>query len=83
MRNDVARQELEVEQILKKKQKQQLKWFGHSMGMKNNRLVEKMWQGRTTGKRKTWENSTANILKENNTTWNEPNKKKRAMFVRE
>ena len=69
VRNEVVRQELKVEPILKKIYKQ-LKWFGHLMRMNDSRPVKKVWQARMTGKRKrgrprkTWTNSIANILKE-------------------
>ena len=52
VRNEVVRQELKVEPILKKIYKQQLKWYGHLMRMNDSRPVKKVWQARMTGKRK-------------------------------
>jgi len=77
------RQELKVKPILKKKHKQQLKWFGHLTRINGSKPVKMVWQARMTGKRKrgrsrkTWENSIADILKGTNVTWNEANKKVR------
>ena len=51
MRNEVVRQELEVEPILKKIHKQ-LKWFGHLRRMNDNRSVKKFWHTEMTGKGK-------------------------------
>ena len=48
VRNEVTRQELKVEPILKKVHKQQLKWFGRLMRI-NSRPI-KVWQVRMTGK---------------------------------
>ena len=52
VRNEVMRQQLKVESILKKIHKQQLEWFGHLMRMNNSRPVKKVWQTRTTEKGK-------------------------------
>ena len=41
VRNEVVRQKLIVEPILKTLHKQQLKWFGHLMRMINSRLVKR------------------------------------------
>ena len=50
--NEVVRQELKVEPILKKMHKQQLKWFGHLTRMNDSRHVKTVGQTRMTGNRK-------------------------------
>ena len=82
VRNEVVRQELKVEPILKKIHKQQFKWFGHLMKMNDSRLVKKVWHARMTERkrgrpRKTSKNSVADILREKNVTWNGVSKKVR------
>ena len=49
VRNEVVRQELKVEPILKKIHK--LKWFGHLMTMNNSKPIKMVWQARITGKK--------------------------------
>ena len=84
VKNEVVRQQLKVEPRLKKKHKQQLKWFGHLIRMNNNSIAKKVWRARRIRKRKrgcpkkTLDNSK-------NVTWNEAskkmrNKKERAKF---
>ena len=83
VRNEVVRQELKVEPLLKKIHKQQLKWFGHLTRMNNSGLVKNVWQARMIRKRKRgsprkiWENLIADILRETNVTCNEASKKVR------
>ena len=94
VRNEVVRQELKLEPILKNIDKQQLKWFDHLMRSNNSKHVKKVLQTRMTEKwrrsrpTKTWEHSIEDILREKHVTWNEAskkmqNRKERAKFVDE
>ena len=53
VRNEVVRQELKVEPILKKIHKQQLKWFSHLMTINNSRPVMKIFQDDREEERRT------------------------------
>ena len=79
-RNEVERQELKVELILKKIHKQLLKWFGHLMRMKNRRPIKSMvGQEEREKKKRTPEENMGKLnsghFKRKNVTWNEASKK--------
>ena len=52
VRNEVVRQELKVDPILKKVHKQQFKWFGHLMRMNKQQTCREDMTGQNDGKRK-------------------------------
>ena len=68
VRNEMMKQELKVEPMLKKIHKQQLKWFEQLMRVDNSRRGKKVWQAIMTGKTKeeTWKNTIADIIKGKN-----------------
>lgn len=75
VRNEIVREELKIEPILKHIERSQLKWFGHVCRMNDKRQVKTIWQTKATGTRrrgrprKTWNDEVAAILKKKNTNW--------------
>ena len=77
IRNELVRDELKVEPILKTVERRQLGWFGHLARMEDSRQVKAVWLARVPGRqrrgrpRKTWDGTMAEILKGRNLTWRE------------
>lgn len=75
IRNDIIREELEIEPITNVIEKQQLKWYGHLIRMQNERPVKSIWEARIQRSkkrgrpRKTWNDEVATILKKKEITW--------------
>lgn len=92
IRNDVVRQELGVESILEVVERNQLKWFGHVIRMRDERQVKNIWKAKAAKKKKrgrptkTWNDQITAILKKREIQWNQAenlakNKKEWAKFV--
>lgn len=83
IRNEAVRNELKIEPILERVEKQQLSWFGHLVRMGQDRQVKKVWMARVIKKqgrgrpRKTWDNTVAELLLKRNLTWTEARAKAR------
>lgn len=75
IRNEVTREELGVEPILKSIQRQQLRWFGHIIRMDMERTTRKIWATRVQQKRgrgrpkKTWDKEVAESLRQMGLKW--------------
>lgn len=80
IRNELVREELEIEPVNNIIVKQKLKWFGHMCRMSNNRQVKRIWEAgihksKTRGRpKKTWNDEVAVALKKKGRTWAEAKK---------
>lgn len=75
IRNEVIREDLNVESILESIERKQLKWFGQTARMEDKRHTKRVLKAKSTGKRgrgrprRTWGSTIADILKKSSLTW--------------
>ena len=80
IRNEIVRDELDVESILDFIERRQLSWWGHLQRMQDTRQVKEIWEAKQTQKsrrgrpRKTWNHTLNEILIRRGTTWCEAKK---------
>lgn len=94
IRNEIVREELEIQAISTKIEEQQLGWFGHLVRMDNERPVKQVWEARVLQRRRrgrpreTWDTMVSKILERRGTTFTEArnlarNRKEWRKFIKE
>ncbi|XP_030758176.1 uncharacterized protein LOC115883895 [Sitophilus oryzae] len=76
IRNDIIRENLQIQSMQAFIEQRQLSWWGHLQRMNNDIPVKKIWEARTQGKRnrgrpkETWNKIVVkHILKRKGSTW--------------
>lgn len=80
IRSDQIRKELNIESVEKFIEKRQMGWWGHLQRLKKTTQVKRIWEAKTTGKKKRgrpalmWNDALGRILKRKGKTWAEAKK---------